>query len=449
MNFWILSLALRSLGLTTVSVESQATLLKLGLTNVRCVITTPNVRCVITTPGEIREGLDGLCTELGLKLLSVSLAGETVLPLERPEAPHPLGGHILLTSGTTGIFKMVLMTPETDADILRLHVELFGIDQHSLLSVFSFGTWTGGGYKWAACPWTVGGATLIEQGGKTYQALLRPGITHAILHPAGLAAILAAPAGAFLRNDTMRLAVGSGAMTRTQVDQAKARITSQLFHYFVSTEAGLIAFTSLDTPEDQRWHRLVPGRMVEIVDASDRPVPIGEVGQVRVDTAGGPTGYLNDETATRTFFRGGFFYSGDLAVMRSDGRIALQGRITDVINMQGIKISPAPIEERLGEVLGLNGVCLFSIQNDSGEEELHVVLETPKPIDSERLIAAIKKELPRLFYGARVHCLATLPRNHMGKVLRQEVRAQVMPTAAINPNGAQLRANAAPLRLSR
>jgi len=238
-------------------------------------------------------------------------------------------------------------------------------------------------------------------------------------------------------------------MTRTQVDQAKARITSQLFHYFVSTEAGLIAFTSLDTPEDQRWHRLVPGRMVEIVDASDRPVPIGEVGQVRVDTAGGPTGYLNDETATRTFFRGGFFYSGDLAVMRSDGRIALQGRITDVINMQGIKISPAPIEERLGEVLGLNGVCLFSIQNDSGEEELHVVLETPKPIDSERLIAAIKKELPGLFYGARVHCLATLPRNHMGKVLRQEVRAQVMPTAAINPNGAQLRANAAPLRLSR
>jgi acyl-coenzyme A synthetase/AMP-(fatty) acid ligase len=418
MNFWILSLALRSLGLTTISVGSVATLRKLGLAN---------VRCVITISGEIWEGLDGLCTELGLNLLIVPLAGdETALWLEQSEALHPLGGHILLTSGTTGIHKMVLMSPETDADILRLHVKLFGIDQHTVLSVFNFGTWTGGGYKWAACPWTVGGATLIEQGGEPYQALLRPGITHAMLHPAMLAAILAAPAGTFPRNDMLQLAVGSGAMTRGQVEQAKARITSHLFHYFVSTEAGVIAFTSLDTSEDQRWHRLVPGRMVEIVDASDRPVPIGEVGQVRVSTAGGPTGYLNDETATRAFFRDGFFYSGDLAVMRSDGRIALQGRITDLINVQGVKISPAPIEERLGELFGLNGICLFSMQNDSGEEEIHVVLETPKPIDSARLIAALKQEFRAYHHRGRVHYVATLPRNDMGKVLRQEVRAQVI-----------------------
>jgi hypothetical protein len=141
MDFWILSLALRSLGLTTVSVRSPAMLRKLALTDVRCVITTPRASW---------EGLDGLCTELGLNLLSMSLAGETALPLERPEALHPLGGHILLTSGTTGIHKMVLMSPETDADILRLHVELFGIDQHTLLSVFNLGPWTGGGYKWAA-----------------------------------------------------------------------------------------------------------------------------------------------------------------------------------------------------------------------------------------------------------------------------------------------------------
>src|SRR5262249_46070361 len=103
---------------------------------------------------------------------------------------------------------------------------------------------------------------VIEQGGEPYRALLRPGITHAVLSPAARAAILAAPADAFPRNDTMQLAVGAGAMTRTQVEQAKARITSHLFHFFASTEGGLIAFTSLDTLEDQRWHRLVPGRMV-------------------------------------------------------------------------------------------------------------------------------------------------------------------------------------------
>ncbi len=402
--------------MTTLAVGSGAAVGTFGL---------PNVRCVITSASETRAGLDNLCTELGLPLLSVSLAGEPALGLEASEAPHPLGGHILLTSGTTGIHKMVLMSPACDADLLRFHVELFGINQHTLLSVFGVRAWIGLAYKWAASPWTVGGATLIEQGHEPYQALSRPGITHAVLTPLILAAILAAPADAFPRNETLQLAVGAGAMTRSQVDQAKARITPRLFNYIASTEAGVIAFTPLETPEDHRWHRLVLGRVVEIVDESDRPVPTGEIGRMRVSTAGGPTGYLHDEAATRAFFKDGFFCPGDLAVMRSDGRIALQGRVTDVINVRGDKIFPAPIEDRLGELFGVSGVCLFSMQNDRGEEEIHVVVESPTPIDSERLIAALNQEL-RGIHQARVHYIAALPRNEMGKVLRQAVRAQAI-----------------------
>jgi acyl-coenzyme A synthetase/AMP-(fatty) acid ligase len=246
-----------------------------------------------------------------------------------------------------------------------------------------------------------------------------------MLTPAMLAAILAAPAGAFQRNDAMQLAVTGGTMTPSQVDQAKARITPRLFNWLGSTEAGVVALTPLDTPEDHKWHWLASGRVVEIVDESDSPVPTGEIGRVRVSTAGGPTSYLNDEAATRAFFKDGFFYPGDLAVMRSDGRMALQGRVTDVINVRGDKVSPAPIEDRLGELLGVSGVCLFSMQNDSGEEEIHVVIETPTPIDSERLIAAINQELYG-FSRARVHFAAALPRNQMGKVLRQAVRAQAI-----------------------
>ncbi len=100
LDFWILSLALRSLGLTTVAVGSTAGVGELGL---------PNIRCVITNPGEAWAGLQGLCTELGLPLLSVALAGEPALGLESFETPRPLGGHILRTSGTTGTRKMVLI----------------------------------------------------------------------------------------------------------------------------------------------------------------------------------------------------------------------------------------------------------------------------------------------------------------------------------------------------
>jgi acyl-CoA synthetase (AMP-forming)/AMP-acid ligase II len=416
MRFWIVSLALRSLGLTTVVVRSAAEVAKLGL---------PDMRCVITSTDENWPRLEGLCTEQGLPLLSVSLAGETALTLEAFEAPHPSGGHILLTSGTTGTRKMMLRTPTLDAYFLRQMVEIIGMSRDTVLSVFDFPPLTGAGYTWAASPWTVGGAIIIEQGRKLYQALLRPGITHAVLVPVKLAAILAAPADAFPRNDTLRLAVGGGPMTRTQVEQAKARITPRLSNLLASTEAGIIAFTAVDMPADHKWQRPAPGRVVEIVDESDRPVPAGEIGRLRVGTAGGPTGYHHNEAATQAFFKDGFFYTGDLAVMRSDGRLALQGRLTDVINMGGDKISPAPIEDRLGEFFGVSGVCLFSMPNDSGEEVIHVAIETPTAIDSERLIAAINQEL-RGFQRARFHFVAALPRNEMGKVLRQAVRAKII-----------------------
>ena len=165
MDFWIFKLALRSLGLTTVEVRVAEGVKNIGL---------PNIRCVVTNPPKVWPGLEGLCTELGLPLLSVGLAGEPAVGLESFEMPHPSGGHILRTSGTTGVSKMVLMSSEFDADLLRLHVELFGINQRSLLCVFDTRTWTGLAYKWAASPWSVGGATLIEQGAEPYRALLRP-----------------------------------------------------------------------------------------------------------------------------------------------------------------------------------------------------------------------------------------------------------------------------------
>jgi acyl-coenzyme A synthetase/AMP-(fatty) acid ligase len=320
---------------------------------------------------------------------------------------------------------MVLRSPAFDATSLGDMVELNGMNQDSVICVFMFKAWMGIGYTSAASPWLVGGTTVIDQRPEPYQALLHPGITHAILVPSVLSAILSAPADAFPRNETMRLVVGGGAMTRTQVEDAKARITPRLFNVFASTEAGVIAMTPLDTPEDHRWHRIAHNRVVEIVDELDRVVPIGEIGRLRISTAGRADGYLNDEAATRAFFKDGFFYPGDQAVRRSDGRVALQGRVTDVINVQGRKFNPAPIEERLCDLLGVSGVCLFSEQDDHGEEVLYVAIENPTTINSERVTDVLKQELWEVNLGhVNINYLTALPRNQMSKLIRKVIRSQ-------------------------
>jgi acyl-coenzyme A synthetase/AMP-(fatty) acid ligase len=414
MDFWVLSLALRSLGLTTVAVGSPAVLADLDL---------PDIRCVIAGEGEAWPGLDRLCQARGLVLFSVSLQDESTPDTALTDSPHKPGGHILLTSGTTGHFKMLLSTPAIDANFLHWRTRVTGLNQNSVLCIFSFEPWTAAGYRSAANPWLVGGTTVMEHGREPYRALLNTSITHGTIVPALLAPILAAPANAYPRNDAMQLAVTGGAMTRRQIEQTKARITPRLFSWLGATEISAFACTPLETDEDQRWHRLLPHRVVEIVSEAGLPVPVGEVGHVRISTKDSHTGYLGDEATTKVHFKDGFFYPGDLAILRSDGRIALQGRSTDVINAQGKKIFPGAIESRLCESLGVSGACLVSMQNKSGEEELYVVIESKEPVTNDRLRAAF--DVFNAFPRTHVRYTKSLPRNPMGKVLRQAVRDRI------------------------
>jgi len=415
LDFWVLSLALRSLGLTTIAVQSVQAFEDYGLRD---------MRCVVASAAEDAPGLDAWCKANGREIYRVSLVGQSPLGPNDIAPPERAGGHILLTSGTTGLRKKVLMDPAFEAQFMHDRQAILGIDQDSVIVAFSFGPWTGIGYNSPLSAWFVGATAVLDQGREPHMALLWPGVTHAMVFPQLLAGLLAAPEATFPPNPAMHLSVTSGTITQAQIDQTRVRLTPRIFNRVGSTEVNTFANTLLEAPEDHRWHRLA-GREVQIVNDEDRPVPVGEIGRVRVSTAGGPTGYVDDPEATAAFFKDGFFYPGDLAVMRQDGRMALKGRFTDVINVRGHKILPAPIETRLGELLGVSGVCLFSIQDTMGEEELHIAIETPAPIAGETLAAALQREIEG-FSGIHVHFAKALPRNDTGKVVRREVVAQML-----------------------
>ena len=413
-NFWILSLALRGRGLTTFAINSEDAVGEPGL---------PEVRCVATTAEGGWEGLPERCTELGYPLLVVPSSFEAA-PVAGKNTHHSPGGHILRTSGTTGTSKKLLMEPEFERDYHAARRDLLGIDSDTVCLVFDFPPWTGAGYKSAVTVWAAGGTLVLWQQRPLAQALREPGLTQAVLVPTKLAELLAVPAGFYARSDRLHLSIAGGAATAPQIEAARRRITPHLYNRLSSTEASIIGYTRLDGPEDRRWHRLVPGRAVEIVDEEDRPVPTGEVGRLRISTAGGPTGYFNHPEETRQFFRDGFFYTGDLAAFRADGRMALHGRVTEVINFRGTKLSPGPVEERLREAFGVDGVCIFSMQDDGGEEQMHVVIEHPTPPDAAAFVPVLRKEF--LGTATIVTYMPRLPRTESGKVLRNEVQKKVM-----------------------
>lgn len=412
-EFWVTSLGLRSLGLTTLVPPTTRTISDLSL---------PDVRCAVVAGKATPNGFEEECRLRGFPIIRLEGLLETV---EGPATPHqPAGGHILLTSGTTGRHKMLLIDADDEDAYHAARRDVLGIDEHTVFHVFNCGAWTGAGYKTAASVWPVGGAVVMQQAPPVYEALRTPG-THAVLVPSTLADILAAPAGAFPRQEHMQLSLTGGTVTPRRVEEARRRISPLVYNRLSSTEASIFGFTRLESPEDQRWHRPVPGRVVEIVDAEDRPLPAGTPGRLRVSTAGGPCQYLGNPEATAHFFRSGFFYSGDLAVAREDGRFALQGRITDVINVNGQKASPGPIEERLQAELGLSGACLFSTFDDQGEERVHLVFEADMPVSREALVSAFQSACRDAGihgdFNASVRLVDKLPRTPTGKIIRRLV----------------------------
>lgn len=109
--------------------------------------------------------------------------------------------------------------------------------------------------------------------------------------------------------------------------------------------------------------------------------------------------------------------------------------MTDVINILGKKIASAPIEQALERELGVSGVCVFSAQSETLEEEVQVAIETERAIDEARLAPVLRRLLP----GApsfRVSFFRALPRNHVGKVRRIELRRLMASSSAASGRAA-------------
>ena len=117
----------------------------------------------------------------------------------------------------------------------------------------------------------------------------------------------------------------------------------------------------LDTAKELEFASLgkcIPGMKMRVMDQElkDREVSCGEVGELQLT---GPVlfhGYFNDPAATAAAFTDdGWFVTGDLAWQDQEGNLNLAGRITDIINVNGVKWSGMEIETAIEEE-GIPGI---------------------------------------------------------------------------------------------
>jgi acyl-CoA synthetase (AMP-forming)/AMP-acid ligase II len=419
---WAFAFALRSLGLTTISVGSPEVLNELGLRNLGCVITAS------------RDDPLGIASADEFKLIripEVLFLNRTTGPVpELPALIYSDGGHIRLTSGTTGTSKKVLLDPWVIAAESRRRGDYWSISPDSVVNVFGFALWTGLGFYGPCTAWTAGASVVFHQVPKTLRSSLDVS-THAFTTPQTVLDLLHSPAIETRRNEEMRLFVAGGALPHSVYSAARATLTPRIFTAISSTEVGPWALTPIGGSEDLASHIVHPSMEVQVVDDADKPLPAGQIGAVRV-RINGITGYLDDPEASAAFFRDGYFYSGDLGKFRLDGRLVLCGRNSNVINIHGNKWIAETIEQALLNRLAVEGVCVFSAPGENGDEELHIGIESQRPIGRDEITAAVNAEFNRP-ERAVVHLLNPMPRNDLGKIDRAALRRLCANSARSSP----------------
>ena len=396
-------------------------------------------RVLLVDPSR-HDALAPLASEHAATLLTLGVAGEGSLAEAAADADAldevtPRAGDdlaaILYTSGTTGRSKGAMLTQAnllSNAETLREYWR-FSKDDVLLHALPIFHTH---GLFVATNICLLAGSAMIFQGGfKAEQVMQRlPEATALMGVPTFYTRLLDQPAFGKAATAHMRLFVsGSAPLLAETHTLFESRTGHRILERYGMTE------TNMNTSNPYDGERragtvgfALPGVEVRVcVPGTEDAVAPGEVGVLEVRGENVFAGYWQMPEKTAEELReNGFFITGDLARIDSDGYVHIVGRGKDLIISGGYNIYPKEVELLLDTQPGvLESAVVAAPHPDFGEGVVAVLVAKPgETVDCEAIEHAIRDEIARFKQPKYYAVFEELPRNTMGKVQKNLLRDQ-------------------------
>jgi acyl-CoA synthetase (AMP-forming)/AMP-acid ligase II len=162
------------------------------------------------------------------------------------------------------------------------------------------------------------------------------------------------------------------------------------------------------------------GPDVAIMNAAGDLLRAGETGEVVIRGPNVTAGYEDNPEANRAAFHAGWFRTGDQGVMDAAGYITLTGRLKEIINRGGEKISPREVDEVLMEHPAVAQVVTFALPHDKLGEEVAaaVVLRAGMTLESRELREFAAQRLADFKVPRKIVLLDEIPKGPTGKLQR-------------------------------
>ena len=343
------------------------------------------------------------------------------------------------TSGTTGRPKGVVYTHRgayLNAVSVALELEITSTSWHLwTLPMFHCNGWS---LTWGV---TVVGGTHVCLGTFDARRALELADRYPVTHLCGAPVVLGelARAGAatgFVAKRPIRAAVGGAPPTKETIAAVQA-MGVRVTHLYGLTET---YGPSLVCEYQDGWDELGAAELaghlsrqgvptvsvaeVRVADAQLAPVPADgrTVGEILIRSNTVTAGYLDDEATTAAAFQGGWFHTGDLGVLHSDGYIELTDRSKDLIISGGENIASVEVEKVLAAHPDVLEVAVVAVPNEHwGERPVAFVTTERSDLSEQELIEFVRERLAHFKAPDRVY-FQQLPKTSTGKIQKHVLR---------------------------
>ena len=170
------------------------------------------------------------------------------------------------------------------------------------------------------------------------------------------------------------------------------------------------------------------GTEIRIIDADDKEVPLGDLGELSVRGPQVMQGYWNKPEETgKVMTQEGFFKTGDIAVATKDGFHKIVDRIKDMIIVSGFNVYPNEIEDVLSNHHAILECAVIGLQDERTGEKVKVVAVLNDPTcDHETLRVQLetycRQQLTPYKVPRVIEFIDALPKSAVGKILRRDLR---------------------------
>jgi acyl-CoA synthetase (AMP-forming)/AMP-acid ligase II len=169
------------------------------------------------------------------------------------------------------------------------------------------------------------------------------------------------------------------------------------------------------------------GNEIAVLDGNWQPVPASTEGEVSVRGPSVVDQYLDNPAATSASFRDGWFRTGDVGKLSADGYLTLVGRLKELINRAGEKISPYEVEDVLLAHPAVAEAAAYPVPDEEYGEQVGVVVVLRGDSDTtpKELAAYCADHLAAFKRPVRMTILPEIPKGPTGKIQRRTLGSLV------------------------